>query len=369
MKDYNAPPDIAGIVEPLLKWFRKTNRDLPWRRTYNPYHVWISEIMLQQTQMDRGVAYFLRWIERFPDVQAVAVAAEQEILKHWEGLGYYARARNLHKAAKVMVSNFGGEVPCDHDILLTLPGIGPYTAAAIASVAGNQDIPVVDANVSRVYSRLFDIGEPVKDRAVQKRIAEIAEDFLPQGKARLYNQAMMDLGGLVCTPKKPMCKTCPIAHACRALQEGTTGERPVMGQAKKIVTLQKVAGIILRRGQIFIQQRKAGDVWGGLWEFPGGDLGEGDVKKTLARRILGQTGLSVQVDEPVTTVVHQYTHHKIILQCFLCSLKEEKTLPRLSSANDYRWVSLEELSSFAFPAGPRKILEFIHENHLELSGL
>ena len=204
------------IVQPLLHWFRLTKRDLPWRRSYNPYHVWISEIMLQQTQMDRGVAYFLRWIKRFDDVFAVADANEQEILKYWEGLGYYARARNLYKAAQVIVNEFNGEVPCDYHQLLLLPGVGPYTAAAVASVAGNYDVPVIDANVARVYARLFNIEEPIKDRLVKKRLADIAEQLLPLGQARAYNQALMDLGGLVCTPKKPFCAQCPIVAACAA---------------------------------------------------------------------------------------------------------------------------------------------------------
>ena len=235
--------NTVEIVQPLLQWFRKTNRDLPWRRTYNPYHVWISEIMLQQTQMDRGVTYFLRWINRFPDIQAVAAAEEQEILKYWEGLGYYARARNLHKAAKIIALDFGGEVPCEYQQLLRLPGVGPYTAAAIASVAGNYDIPVIDANVIRVYARIFNIGEPVKHRQVKVRLAQIAESLLPKGQSRAYNQALMDLGGLVCTPKNPKCSDCPVAAACMALLKGTVQERPVVGPSKKIITVHKVAGL------------------------------------------------------------------------------------------------------------------------------
>lgn len=354
--------DRTKIVQPLLQWFRNTNRDLPWRRTYNPYHVWISEIMLQQTQMDRGVAYFLRWIKRFSDVQAVAGAEEQEILKYWEGLGYYARARNLHKAAKVIAYEFGGKVPCEYQRLLTLPGIGPYTAAAIASVAGNYDVPVIDANVTRVYARLFNIGEPVKERQVQKLLVEIAENLLPQGQARAYNQALMDLGGLVCTPKNPRCPECPVAVSCRSLQAGTVAERPVVGPKRNIITVHRVAGLIRWNEKIFIQQRKADDVWGGLWEFPGGQVAEGEPGDKVVLRISEDTGLSVALVKPITKVIHQYTHHKIILNCFLCTLVEEKSEPVLSSACNYRWISLDELKQFAFPAGPRKVLEYIRIN-------
>jgi len=353
----------AGIVQPLLHWFRKTNRDLPWRRTYQPYHVWISEIMLQQTQMDRGVVYFTRWIKRFPDVQAVAAATEQEILKYWEGLGYYSRARNLHRTARLITDNFAGEVPCDYAILLGLPGIGPYTAAAIASVAGNYDIAVIDANVTRVYARLFDIKEPVRERRVQQRLSEIANKLLPHGQARAYNQALMDFGGLICTPKNPSCASCPITGACAALQAGTVANRPVLGAKREIITLHKVAGIIKRKGKIFIQQRKAGDVWGGLWEFPGGEVREGEEESKLADRILQDCGLPVQSIEPIVRVSHQYTHHKIFLHCFLCNLTKKDAAPVLRSACRYRWIDPEQLDRFAFPAGPRKVLELIRKQN------
>ncbi len=364
--------DCTKIVQSLLQWFRVTNRDLPWRRTYNPYHVWISEIMLQQTQMDRGVAYFLRWIKRFSDIQAVAVAEEQEILKYWEGLGYYARARNLHKAAKIIVDEFGGEVPCEYQRLLTLPGIGPYTAAAIASVAGNFDVPVIDANVARVYARLFNIDAPVKEQKTQKRLSEIADNLLPKGQARAYNQALMDFGGLVCTPKKPHCIKCPVAVSCRALHAGTVAERPVLSPKKKIITVHKVAGFIRWKEKIFIQQRKASDVWGGLWEFPGGEIeaGEDGTEKDpgdqVVSEILQDTGLSVALVKPLAKIVHQYTHHKIMLHCFLCILEGEKIEPMLRSACNSQWIFAHELKQFAFPAGPRKLIEYIRARQPEL---
>jgi A/G-specific adenine glycosylase len=332
--------------------------------------------MLQQTQMDRGVTYFLRWIKRFADVRAVAMAEEQEILKYWEGLGYYARARNLHKAAKVIACEYSGIVPCEYQRLLALPGIGPYTAAAIASVAGNYDVPVIDANVARVYARLFNIGEPVKDPPAQKLLVELAENLLPQGQARAYNQALMDLGGLVCTPKKPLCQECPVSRSCRALQLGTVSQLPVTGPKKNIITMHKVAGLIRWQGKFFIQQRKADAVWGGLWEFPGGQMMEkmaesefgtkGQVSDRVISKISADSGLSVALVEPITKVIHQYTHHKIILHCFHCTLEGEKSEPVPSSAYEYRWVYSNEFDQFGFPAGPRKLLEYIraHQPHL-----
>ncbi len=360
------PAEQIHIVPPLLHWFRQTKRDLPWRRSYDPYHVWISEIMLQQTQMDRGVAYFLRWIARFGDVQAVAAAEEQEILKYWEGLGYYARARNLHKAAKVIVVDFGGEVPCEYETLLSLPGIGPYTAAAIASVAGNYDIPVIDANVARVYARLFNIDAPVKERPTKKRLAEIAEQLLPHGQARAYNQALMDLGGLVCTPKNPRCDTCPVATACAALTAGTVAERPVLGAGKRTITIHKVAGIIQYNEKIYIQQRRVDDVWGGLWEFPGGQVEKGATGDRIVASILNDTRLAVTQVQHITRVMHQYTHHKIILDCFFCRLIGANCQPVLKSACNYRWIFPHELDQFAFPAGPRKLIEYLHIKQPEL---
>ena len=220
--------------------------------------------MLQQTQMERGVDYFTRWIERFPDVESVAAAEQQVILKYWEGLGYYSRARNLHKAAKVIVDDFAGEVVCDYDVLLQLPGIGPYTAAAIASVAGNRDVAVIDANVSRVYARLFNIDSPVKEKKGRDQVAAIAQELLPAGRARLYNQAVMELGGLVCTPRTPKCNTCPLSNCCRAFVKGTVGERPVTGKSKKITTVQRVAGLVFHKGSVLLLQRRESDVWGGL---------------------------------------------------------------------------------------------------------
>ncbi len=321
--------------------------------------------MLQQTQMERGVAYFRRWIGRFPDVQSVADADEQEILKYWEGLGYYARARNLHRAAKAIAGELGGIVPCDYGELRRLPGIGPYTAAAIASVAGNHDVAAVDANVTRVYARIFDISVPVKSKDGQGKIQALAESLLPRGRARAYNQALMDLGGLVCTPKAPRCEACPIARSCQARQAGAVAERPVASEKKKIVTLRKVAGIIRHRDRIYIQRRRADDVWGGLWEFPGGEHTAENPKNEVASAIAGETGLVVRVIEELPVIIHHYTCYKIILHSFLCELQGNDR-PRLRKAVDFRWVQSTEIGGYAFPAGPRKLLERLGESLSEM---
>ena len=352
------------LQQQLLGWFRGAGRSLPWRTTYDPYHVWISEVMLQQTQMERGVAYFCRWIERFPDIEAVAVADQQEILKYWEGLGYYSRARNLHKTAQLLLENHGGIVPCEPEILRTLPGVGPYTAAAIASIACNLDIAVVDANVVRVYARLFDIEEPLKTGAGRKRLEGIARGMLPAGKARLYNQALMDFGALVCLPKSPRCDRCPVARSCRALAAGTVGQRPLPTRASAAIQVEMATGILGDGcGRLFIQQRLADDVWGGLWEFPGGRLKAGETpEEAVVREFREETGFAVQVCRAITTVRHSYTRYRVTLHCFGCRLVTGKTTPRLTAAQDYRWLPPQELHRHGFPAGHRKILEYLNES-------
>ncbi|RPH39730.1 MAG: A/G-specific adenine glycosylase [Desulfobulbaceae bacterium] len=352
----------TSIEEPLLAWFRQTKRDLPWRRTYDPYHVWISEIMLQQTQMDRGVEYFRRWIARFPDVTAVAEAEEQEILKLWEGLGYYARARNLHRAAKVMKERHAGSIPCDYQTLRALPGIGPYTAAAIASIACNQNVPVIDANVARIFARLFDLDEPNKGSHFRKKLEQHALDLLPEGKARIFNQALMDLGGLICTPKNPSCEQCPLAHACLALLRGVVADRPVTGSRQKTIVIEMATGILAHAGRLFIQQRLADDIWGGLWEFPGGRLEKGETpEQAVVREYEEETGFAVKVCGHITTVIHHYTRYKVVLHCFACGAEGDVNSPKCEAAQQNRWVLPTELAAYAFPAGHRKLLEHMRQ--------
>lgn len=346
----------------LLSWFRKTKRDLPWRHSYDPYHVWVSEIMLQQTQMDRGVSYFNRWVGRFPTVSAVADADEDEIFQQWEGLGYYARARNLHKAAKRIANEFNGVVPSDYDTLISLPGIGPYTAAAIASIAGNHDVAVVDANVNRVFARIFDIATTIKERRAQKLVRTLVDQLLPRGKARQYNQALMDFGGLVCTPKAPLCSGCPVREFCRSFELGLVELRPVLKKPKQSVYIHRVAGLVVHDGKIYMQKRPSNVVWGGLWEFPGGETKvEKDELGSLAvaKEVRGDTSLVVRENRFLARVKHQFTHHKITLDCYLCSLEGEVTSPRLRVASAYRWVTPREMDELGCPSGVRKIIEYL----------
>ncbi len=359
----------------LIAWYRKQQRDLPWRYTYNPYHIWISEIMLQQTQMERGVAYFKRWIERFPDVSAVAAADEQEILRYWQGLGYYARARNIHRAAKEIVSRFAACVPDGYQDLITLPGIGPYTAAAIASIAGNHDIAVVDTNVCRVYARLFDIAENIKKGAGLARIQEIAQNILPQGRARHFNQAIMDFGGLLCTPRNPRCGECFTRNDCLAFLRGTVEERPVLPAKKEKILQYKIVALVVCDGCFLLRQRSEKEMWAGLWDFPGVVVSSikatnGKEKRSVQYKPLSSpaeilTPLSstlkkeIRVEKFLISVKHQFTNHSRIVDCWLC------TTTTKSLAKNERWVRWEELTKYGLPAGARKIVTRLENNPAE----
>ena len=356
-------PTIVSIRRALIDWFGKTGRDLPWRRDYDPYHVWISEIMLQQTQMGRGVIYYKRWLERFPDIRTVAEAEEREILKYWEGLGYYARARNLHKAAQAMVDRHAGCIPQSYEVLLSLPGIGPYTAAAIASIAYNHDIALADANVERILARLFDIDGPIKNSTTKKIINQKALELLPAGAAWIFNQALMDLGGLICTPKNPACTECPVAEFCSALRAGRVHERPVVSPSGKTIPIEMATGVLTHRGLLFIQQRLADDVWGSLWEFPGGRLETGETpEETVVREYREETGFAVEVVAGITTVIHHYMKYRVVLHGFSCRLIGECTEPLLHAAQDFRWIALQDLAQYGFPAGHRKLIEYMKKS-------
>lgn len=347
----------------LLEWFEEYGRDLPWRQTYDPYQVWISEIMLQQTQMERGVTFFNRWINRFPNVDSVATASEEEVLRYWEGLGYYSRARNLHHAAKIIVEEYSSVVPSNHKVLLSLPGIGPYTAAAITSIAANLDIPVIDANVYRVYARLFDIDSHLKSKEFSKKVNAIAEKLLPKGKARKYNQAIMDFGGLVCTPKKPKCYDCLLQNLCKACKNNTVANRPVLPKKKEITYKYMVSGFIKNESRILIKKRPKTGAWAGLWEFPGGEVSKKEFERLDANQvqkvIAEACGLPIIIESLIAIVSHPYTRYKVFHACFHCCVTSKDISEAFHGDAIYRWSKEQDLETYAYPAGPRKILQHL----------
>jgi len=358
--------DKRTLQHRLLDWFSVAGRDLPWRRTYLPYHIWISEIMLQQTQMDRVVDYFTRWQERFPTIATLAAAEEETVLKAWEGLGYYSRARNIRKCAAVLLECFHGTLPEDYRLLLTLPGIGPYTAGAIMSLAFNRSYPAVDANVERVFARLFDLDRSVKERQTRALIWERAADLILPGKARFFNQALMELGALVCKPRKPECGACPVAEQCLAKKRGTEATRPVGTTAKEPVAIVMATGVLVHEGLLFIQKRPASGVWANLWEFPGGQLeADESPEQAAVREFQEETELVVGNLRSIATVTHSYMQYRVTLHGFFCRRMDgQPAYPVLHAAQEYRWVTFAELSEYAFPAGHRKLIEVIRKSEI-----
>lgn len=349
---------MPSLAEELLDWFAANRRELPWRKSYTPYQVWISEVMLQQTQMDRAVVYFTRWVNRFPDLASLAAAPEQEVLRLWEGLGYYSRARNLLKAARQLCDQHNGRLPEDHAALLALPGIGRYTAGAIMSLAFNHDHPIVDANVERLFSRLFNLAAPVKEPNTARFIWQKAEELIPPGQARFFNQALMELGALICQPRTPRCHQCPVAGHCQALALNIVEQRPVAGKPTESIPIRMVTGVLTHRGKFFIQKRLADDVWPNLWEFPGGVIEEGETEEeALTREYQEETGFTVRAAARIATLKHSYTRYRVTLHCHHCMLTSRHTVPELRAAQEYRWVRSEQLDDFAFPAPHRRLID------------
>ncbi len=256
------------IAAALIAWYRANGRQLPWRETRDAYPIWLSEVILQQTRVQQGMAYYLRFMERFPTVEALAEASEDEVLKLWQGLGYYSRARNLHAAARQVVTEYGGKFPTTFDELRTLRGVGDYTAAAVASMAFDQAVAVVDGNVYRVLSRLFDLDTPIDAATGKRTFTELANKLLDPTQAATYNQAIMDFGAICCTPQNPQCLTCPLADRCQALAANTITERPVKQGRTKVRDRYFHYLHLQCGGETLLTRRGAGDIWQGLYEFP-----------------------------------------------------------------------------------------------------
>ncbi len=356
---------IDAFRRALLDWYGEHQRDLPWRRTHDPYAVWISEIMLQQTRVDQVRPYYDRFMERFPTVEHLGNAPLENVLKAWEGMGYYARARNLHRAARRVVEVHGGQMPDDPARISDLPGIGPYTAAAILSIAFGRDCPVVDGNVVRVLSRLFHLTDDPASSAARKRIDGLAGRLLASGRAGDFNQAMMELGATICTPRNPRCGECPVNPYCEARKllpdpSVLPRKRPRAQRPHRHVA----AGIVHRNDKVLIVRRPAEGLLGGLWEFPGGVVGKGVVGETfLAEEMKNTLGIDIRVDHAVATLRHAFTHFEMTLQGYSCSYLVGAARHR--DGNECRWVRFEDLGGFAFPRAYQRLIEAaagVHES-------
>lgn len=346
----------------LLDWYDHLNIEMPWRQAHqNPYHTWLSEIMLQQTQIETVKPYFQRFLQAYPTVTDLANAPLDAVLKLWEGLGYYSRARNLHRAAQVVRQNFGGEFPSTADELLTLPGVGRYTAGAIASIAFGQRAPVLDGNVIRVFTRLLDLAEDVTQTAVQAKLWRVAEAWLPENRVGDYNQALMDLGRLICKPRTPVCSECPISNHCLAFANGTQALRPVK-KAKAVTPHYEVtAGMIWNeKGELLIAQRPLDGLLGGLWEFPGGKQEAGEtLPECLKRELREELAIEVDVGDEFVQVKHGFTHFKITLHAFTCQYVSGE--PQTLGVHAFAWVKPDDLARYSFGKADRQVIEALSQ--------
>jgi A/G-specific adenine glycosylase len=343
------------VARPLLAWYARARRDLPWRRSPDPYRVWVSEIMLQQTQVERVKDFFARFVARFPDVASLAAAREPEVLRLWEGLGYYRRARQLHAAAKRIVADHGGAFPRTAAALRDLPGIGRYTAGAIASIAFDEPEPIVEANSRRVIARLVGHDGPLGGAAGDEPIWEAARAIVPQRHPGRFNQALMDLGALVCTPTRPLCGTCPLADFCAAFRDGRVNDIPRRAARRDVKLVRETAVVACRAGRVLVVQRGAGEWWSGLWDFP-------RVPGRAARAARGIAAsptvgpLGCGAPEPLGTVTHTVTHHRITLDVVRCAARRSG-----AAAAHRRWVAPGELAALAMSSPARRIARLFLE--------
>jgi len=356
----------------LLSWYRQHGRTLPWRGHPDPYAVWISEIMLQQTRVEAVIPYFEKWMRLFPTVRDLAEASEQEVLNAWEGLGYYSRARNLHRAAKIVVEQHTGELPRDLKELRTLPGVGRYTVGAIASIAFNMDEPTLDGNLRRVFARLFDVGEPADSSNGEKILWGLASEHLPKGQAGDYNQALMDLGATICSPKNPRCPICPLMEICKSRANGTQEQLPVLKPKKEIPHYVHSAGVTVRRigrvasphrprrgkggnpphDEVLLAKRPSKGLLGGMWEFPNGRV-EGEPAEGLMSVLEAGYRLKVQRGEALGVVQHAYTHFRVTVHAYRCELVS------MSKNESLKWVKLKELDDYPMGKVDRQIARML----------
>lgn len=361
--------DAANFAAHLLAWYRINAAPLAWRSAQpNPYHVWLSEMMLQQTQIETVKPYYAAFLAAYPTVQALAAAPLDDVLKLWEGLGYYARARNLHRAAQIVSEQYGGDFPNNAQTLQTLPGIGRYTAGAIASIAFGERAPVLDGNVIRVFSRLYDLPDDVSENSVQARLWDIAEALLPPQHVGDYNQALMELGQTHCRPKSPSCSTCPVQAHCLSFERGTQLERPHKKRKPPTPHYDVAAGMIWDKdGRVLIAQRPNDGLLGGLWEFPGGKQEPNEtLQACLMRELHEELGVQVEVGELFARVKHAFTHFKITLHAFSCVLTPDSPPPQSIGVQAFEWVYPQELKRFSFGKADREVIAQLDERNTML---
>ncbi len=349
------------VARRLLDWYDANRRDLPWRRTRDPYAVWVSEMMLQQTQVATVVGYYTRWMERFPTIHALADATEDDVLHAWQGLGYYSRARNLWRGARAVVADHAGRLPRTADALRALPGIGPYSAGAIASIAHGQREPLVDGNVVRVLCRVFGLrGDPSRG-ALRANLWEIAGQLVPEERPGDFNQALMELGATVCTARAPRCDACPLAKKCIAMRQGVVGELPESRSRPAAIAVARAAAVVRRGPRVLCVQVPDGAArWAGMWQFPNADCGSGEPPERAAERaVLEAVGLHVTAKRQAVTVRHSVTHHRITLDVHECAPERNGARPRAIACKAFAFEEPARLEALAMPAAHRRIARYL----------
>ena len=355
-------PDATGVFDSpgafqraLLIWYRRGARDLPWRRTRDAYRIWVSEIMLQQTRVETVLGYYARFLAVFPTVQALAQAPLPEVLRVWAGLGYYTRARNLHRAAQMIVNERDGRCPATAAEWRELPGIGRYTAGAIASIAQRECVPAVDGNVKRVLARLFCIREPIDLPATQARLWQLAEDLLPRRAPGDFNQGLMELGARVCTPRGPRCEDCPVKTWCLGHARGNPERLPRRRARGPVRQVEVVVAILRARGRLLLVRRPATGLLAGLWTLPGGELMDKQLQTDALRSILKvRWGLSISVGRRVEVVEHHFSHQHWRVYVYECELERGRL--HAGTTESTQWVSPARLTTYPLASLDRKLL-------------
>jgi A/G-specific adenine glycosylase len=340
----------------LLAWYRRNQRCLPWRKTNDPYRIWISEIMLQQTQVDTVIPYYHRFLKAFPTVSSLARAPLQKVLKIWENLGYYSRARNMHAAARMIVEKFDGRIPDNLKVIQTLPGVGQYTAGAILSIAYGQAIPAVDGNVRRILCRLFAIRKPVDDTREQKQLQKLATSLIPVKHPGDFNQALMDLGATICKAKNPDCARCPIARHCQARFHDLQNVLPIIRKAPAIPHRQAAAAVIRNsKGLLLVVQRPTSGLLASLWKLPGAFIkADENMENSLRCSVKEELGIAIRPGKYLASVNHTYTHFRITLQAYECRLL--KGTPKPLGCQNWRWTSINDLKKLPLSKIDRMIM-------------
>ncbi|MBU1695210.1 MAG: A/G-specific adenine glycosylase, partial [Verrucomicrobia bacterium] len=341
----------------LPAWFQKHRRVFPWRARRTPYRVWVSEIMLQQTRTDQAVPYYRKFLRRFPTLKRLAAASPREVLRAWQGLGYYARARHLHEAARFVVRRLGGRFPSNPQAIRALPGIGDYTAAAIGSLAFGHESAVLDGNVIRVLSRVMALETLIHTGPAKRRLREWADALKIPGRTGLSNEALMELGALCCTPRRPDCPACPLGNVCRARAGGKPEAYPVRRRRARVPHKVVGAAVVVRRdGRTLIARRKDSSMLGGLWEFPGGGRDPGEsMKKCIARELKEEMGLRLEVGPCLTVVQHAYSHFTIELYAHWARIRSGR--PRSIHCAAFAWVRPGQFGRYPFSRADHQILE------------